>query len=844
MLHALPPTISRYSEFLKRKYHRSPVSNDGKFPPTPSKEYIRLAVAKYTPRDINDIMKNTLQGNVEKSLQRRQEIHFEDILKPAKKNGQLPLVLVEGPPGVGKSTLAWELCRRWDEIPSMQQYSLVVLHRFREKDVQDIKDAAGLFPHLDSELQQAVAKEVIDAEGKGVLFILDGFDEFPVSLRQRGLLIDLIRGDILPECTVLVTSRPSATADLLRGCCSVLERRIEILGFTEECVKDYASSVFSSEPEMLKDFLVYISASKSPAINSLMYIPLNAAIVVEVYKNSRRTGCPIPQTLTQLYTQLCITILQRYLEDKHHSCSIDAFTDLPDEYYANFLQLCEVAFKGIVDQKVIFHAESVPRGLIHFGFLDAVTALFGGSRVSYNFLHLTVQEFLAACHISQLSHDGPKVFKEYIEDGRLEVVWRFVAGLTSLEYFNTDILRNKVFCTTENDKLFITNFFLQCLLEAQIQFDYKCINFHDKKISVNTKNTYDNSIDPIDMYAFGYCIASSAPTTSWDVEIFIHFDGFMWGLTSRVPCRGGINKIEINRYAIKMSTVPYLLMNPANILSLITDLSFSSNENLAENQLAQVLPSMKNLNSLVFSNHQDLGEDLLEVLDQLYYSNVTFLSILSVLPETLQSERFATLLTKLIHPLSGKLKSLAIGQREPDSSHLFNTKLLCDIILSSSSLQDLSIHLISLDSLSFLESNTNLTYLHISFEMKPPIGQVVNAIKNNSALDCLNFGIFDIHHQDDIEYVRGLKEVCTESTTLKKIEIVFTGFTDPDDNKACINELRPLFPESFKDRRFICHTVDIIYDVGAYTYIQPISKIENLFDEMYYKLDIHSNSYT
>ena len=64
-----------------------------------------------------------------------------------------------------------------------------------------------------------------------------------MSLRQRGLLIDLIRGDILPECTVLVTSRP-ATADLLRSCRSILERRIEILGFTEECVKDYASSVF------------------------------------------------------------------------------------------------------------------------------------------------------------------------------------------------------------------------------------------------------------------------------------------------------------------------------------------------------------------------------------------------------------------------------------------------------------------------------------------------------------------------------------------------------------------------------------------------------------------------
>ena len=196
-------------------------------------------------------------------------------------------------------------------------------------------------------------------------------------------------------------------------------------------------------------------------------------------------------------------------------------------------------------------------------------------------------------------------------------MWRFVAGLTSLKYFNTDVLRNKVFCTTEDDRLFITNLFLQCLLEAQIQFDYKCINFHDKKKSVNMKK-YDNSIDSIDMYAFGYCIASSTPTTSWDVKIFKHFESFMWGITSRVPCGGEINRIKIDRHLVKMSTVPYLRMNPANILSLITDLSFSSNENLAENQLAQVLPSMKLLKSLVFSDHQDLGDDFLEVLDQLH----------------------------------------------------------------------------------------------------------------------------------------------------------------------------------------------------------------------------------
>ena len=270
--------------------------------------------------------------------------------------------------------------------------------------------------------------------------------------------------------------------------------------------------------------------------------------------------------------------------------------------------------------------------------------------------------------------------------------------------------------------------FIQCLLEAQIQFNYECINFlEEKNISLYTRN-HEAQIDSIDMYALGYCIASSASTSSWDVKIFKHFDSFMWGLTSRVPCGGELNRIAINKYLVKMSTVPYLKMNPANILSLITDLSFSSNENLAENQLAQVLPSIKHLKSLVFSAIQDLGDDLLEVLDRLCYSNVTFLSIRSVLPETLKSKRFGTLLAKLIHPVSGKLESLAIGQHKPDISHLFDMKSLCKVLFASSSLQKLSIHLISLDLLSFLESNGNLTFMHIIFGIKPPIKKMINAI--------------------------------------------------------------------------------------------------------------------
>ena len=111
------------------------------------------------------------------------------------------------------------------------------------------------------------------------------YDGLPLKLRYQGLLLQLLKGEVLPNCSVLVTSRPSATSDLLQACSPQIQKHREILGFTQEYVKDYASSVFSSQPEMLDDFLIYISASENPAINSLKYIPLNAAIIVHTYKN-------------------------------------------------------------------------------------------------------------------------------------------------------------------------------------------------------------------------------------------------------------------------------------------------------------------------------------------------------------------------------------------------------------------------------------------------------------------------------------------------------------------------------------------------------------------------------
>ena len=316
-------------------------------------------------------------------------------------------ILVEGPPGIGKSTFAWEVCRRWDEIESLRNYHTVVLLKLREKWVLNATSLPDLFRYeYDSDMSKCISLELAKTQGSNLLLVLDGFDEVSHSFHKNSVIKSILCRQLLPECTIILTTRPVAKATLRSICQPRVDKHVEIIGFTEEERVRYITEVFSEEPELQVNFLKYMFLV--PHIKSMMYIPLNCAIIAQVYYESQSSHhLTIPRTRTQLYKALTHSLLVRHMKIKESNCEYVSM--LPECLNKGDIEKFRILAKFAFDtyhkgesRKVTFFREDIPEGLIHFGFMNESTEMYAGKGVeqTFSFLHLSLQEYLAAWHLA------------------------------------------------------------------------------------------------------------------------------------------------------------------------------------------------------------------------------------------------------------------------------------------------------------------------------------------------------------------------------------------------------------------------------------------------------------
>ena len=787
----------------------------------------------------NEFTLATLHGDIDQIMKVKEPIEFEEVLKSHCDKG-IRYVLVEGAPGVGKSTFAWELCKRWHEIDALRQYSLVVIIRLRDERVQKATTLSDLFYHTDQELQQAVTQEVNRNDGKGILLIMDGADELPFSVRTNpmSLFAQILAGLFLPNTSILVTSRPSAVTQLVG--IKEPDKHIEILGFAKEQIHEYAESIFGSGTKTLYDFERYVSST--PAIKGMLYIPLNTAIVVEVYQENKTKDRPIPNTLTDLYTDLCLLLLQRYLIGtklvSDPSSLPDTLRDLPQQAYQPLIELTEIAFNGVLEQELVF--KNLPEGSKALGFTTASAELFTGRRVTHGFLHLTIQEYLAAFYIAQLSpNEQKKAFLEHSRKDHLDVVWRFFAGITGLDEIGWEVAKSTY---SDNIKLdgsvleilegstSVSLIMLRCLFEAQSKGCDSALS--SEEVVFSTGNS--ESFHPFDFFALGYCIAHSNQC-SWKViiqELNLEDDlleMFTSSMLSNPQISSFVDTLLFRLTPLGQEGVSYLSQLPPSILKKIRTLSLDECRVdkptlLCLAQLLQQMSSLENMSlQLYYYDTESLEVDnSLMDLSVILHSLVECRNLHSLkFPQGFHwSTADIEAIRQLITP-TGPLTYLNISCTSLLRQHI---PVLLDILLAESSLLNLKIYGMSLvlsrcnAKLSLLASNSNLQVLQLD---DCPLGNrgarvMAEALVNNTSLICLQL---NGSHKIKQDGGKALSELLSINKTLKVVKLSFDesllGFSQ-DAARAAFPELMDEFPPPTNSRAVTYHCDDksnLSYDI-------------------------------
>ena len=482
------------------------------WPPSPSKEYINLAIInreEISKKQLDQRMLATLYKGVDTILKSKAPVDMEHILDTPPGTEQC-CVLVEGAPGVGKTTLSWEICRRWAEGNLFDQYTLVLLLRLRIEEVQTAETLKSLVLYPCEERLDDITRYLKDTGGSNTLIILEGLDELPQHLLTRpSIFTRLLAGTELPNATIMVTSRPSATAQLWKQWKQRISKHVEITGFTEENITAYAASILG--PHQLPDFNTYISTAHS--IKQMMYIPLHSGIVVELYRMHRNTDKSLPTTKAALYTNLVRTILTRHLAKhpkyKDDDIDVEEFADLPDDIKPVFMRLTELAYESVTRQQLIIKDKD--KTIQHFGFMHAIVEQVPNKRKlqhSYMFLHLSVQEYLGAVYMSLMDTSTQERLVESMcrkHPVTVKNMVMFLAAITKFNGRNWEIMKQMTQsgCKEETDgTLILSRYAIQMVFESE---DVSLLEGHSRYLY-----ELHNYSPLIDFTALGYCIATSS----------------------------------------------------------------------------------------------------------------------------------------------------------------------------------------------------------------------------------------------------------------------------------------------------------------------------------------------
>ena len=322
-------------------------------------------------------------------------ITMSSLLNPHEECSEPKKVLIEGKPGIGKTTYCKKYVYDWatkkqNTHDCVTDIKVVLFLKCRDikSDIWEAIDDQLLPRDVDEDVKQQFF-QFIRANQSSILLILDGLDELPFT--EMPIISEIIAGRVLPKCKVVATARHEAGVKVRKFCDTLLE----VEGFTEAEAREFIAKYFKEKSELAEKLSAQISHDEN--LREMCANPLNTALLCLLCEEF---GGTLPEKRTTLYLNMIECVLKRYRKKRELP---DTKEDLTNLYKPQLKSLGLIALNGLIQDKLDFgenelgeHASDIAA----FGFLSVYP---GGSKLRpslrYAFLHKSFQECFAAFYI-------------------------------------------------------------------------------------------------------------------------------------------------------------------------------------------------------------------------------------------------------------------------------------------------------------------------------------------------------------------------------------------------------------------------------------------------------------
>ncbi|XP_056407773.1 NLR family CARD domain-containing protein 3-like [Hyla sarda] len=435
-------------------------------------------------------------------------------------------ILVSGVAGIGKTVFVQKILVDFSNAVEYQHFDFVLNFTFRDlnlinKPITLREVICKKHGHLSNILDD------IFKNSHKLLAILDGFDEFKsynqLDMEQYvmdpdekaeipQLIGSLIQGELLPDATVLLTSRPTVINHIPVEC---IERFVIITGFSVTEIEDYFQKFFGDKRLGSEHF---VAVKDNHFLFTLCYIPAFCWIVCSVLKGISTLHIECPKTMTDIYCHYLIVLL------KYHAHEVYSTKD--GAVLHGVLGLGQIAYHSLLKHETLFYEkdlekfQKLPKDIVN-SFLDTTCVQdLGYTENVLSFTHFTIQEFFAAFYYAHAENITENIMDMDLQknlgigSGYLDLFLRFLSGLLSVrnqeilsKHLNlgeskksemyTSWLVNSIVEHCETGR-YILNL-LHCLFEQQMSSLANRIT-----PSVLRLNVSDNIFSPIDFDVLAY----------------------------------------------------------------------------------------------------------------------------------------------------------------------------------------------------------------------------------------------------------------------------------------------------------------------------------------------------